>query len=165
VGAWLPAAPLPTRLHSHVLSASPSRTTSSHGPGRRDVLSTRSRRLRRNVDRPGERADRVDADRRSGRIPQRHCARERLGRVRGADVYGDRQHTHSGTVDYQRTCHHRYAGLPYAYDVDATDPDAGDVLTYSLTTAPAGMSVNPTSGLIAWTPTSLRSDHMTSWCA
>ncbi|MBE0534753.1 MAG: tandem-95 repeat protein, partial [Phycisphaerae bacterium] len=27
----------------------------------------------------------------------------------------------------------------YIYDVDATDPDVGDVLTYSLTTAPAGM--------------------------
>ncbi len=42
----------------------------------------------------------------------------------------------------------------YAYDVDATDPDAGDTLTYSLDVSPAGMSINPTSGLIQWTPTS-----------
>ncbi|MBE0534035.1 MAG: putative Ig domain-containing protein, partial [Phycisphaerae bacterium] len=42
----------------------------------------------------------------------------------------------------------------YIYDVDATDPDVGDVLTYSLTTAPAGMTIDPTTGLIEWTPTS-----------
>ena len=38
------------------------------------------------------------------------------------------------------------------YDVNATDPDVGDVLTFSLTTAPAGMTIDPASGLIAWTP-------------
>ncbi len=42
---------------------------------------------------------------------------------------------------------------PYAYDVDATDPDAGDTLTYSLTAAPANMSINPSTGLINWSPT------------
>ena len=41
------------------------------------------------------------------------------------------------------------AGVLYTYDVEATDPDAGDVLTYSLTTAPAGMTIDPTTGLIA----------------
>lgn len=41
----------------------------------------------------------------------------------------------------------------YAYDVDANDPDAGDTLSYSLTTAPAGMSIQPATGLITWTPT------------
>ncbi len=45
------------------------------------------------------------------------------------------------------------AGAPYAYDVDATDPDAGDTLIYSLTAAPAGMAINPATGLITWTPT------------
>ncbi len=30
------------------------------------------------------------------------------------------------------------AGQPYGYDVEATDPDAGDVLTYSLTAQPRG---------------------------
>ena len=41
----------------------------------------------------------------------------------------------------------------YTYDVDATDPD-GDTLTYSLTTSPAGMTINSTTGVINWTPTS-----------
>ena len=41
----------------------------------------------------------------------------------------------------------------YGYDVDATDPDVGDPLTFSLTTAPAGMTIAPASGLITWTPT------------
>ena len=39
----------------------------------------------------------------------------------------------------------------YNYNVDATDPD-GDTLTYSLTTAPTGMSISSSSGLITWTP-------------
>jgi len=42
----------------------------------------------------------------------------------------------------------------YTYDVDATDPD-GDTLTFSLTTAPTGMSIGSSSGLITFTPTSL----------
>jgi len=42
--------------------------------------------------------------------------------------------------------------MPYTYDVTATDPD-GDILTYSLTTSPTGMTINSTTGLINWTPT------------
>ena len=41
---------------------------------------------------------------------------------------------------------------PYSYDVNATDSD-GDTLVYSLTTKPTGMTINSTTGLIAWTPT------------
>ncbi|MBE3086158.1 MAG: carboxypeptidase regulatory-like domain-containing protein, partial [Bacteroidetes bacterium] len=41
----------------------------------------------------------------------------------------------------------------YVYGVNATDPD-GDTLTYSLTTKPTGMTINSTTGLINWTPTS-----------
>ncbi len=41
---------------------------------------------------------------------------------------------------------------PYSYDVDATDSD-GDTLTYSLTTKPSGMTINSSTGLITWTPT------------
>ncbi|MBU4473523.1 MAG: putative Ig domain-containing protein [Candidatus Omnitrophica bacterium] len=47
----------------------------------------------------------------------------------------------------------------YTYDVDATDLD-GDTLTYSLTTNPSGMTIDSTSGLINWTPTSAQiGDH------
>jgi hypothetical protein len=45
-------------------------------------------------------------------------------------------------------------GVLYSYDVDATDPDLGDSLTYSLTTAPAGMTINSGTGQISWTPAS-----------
>jgi hypothetical protein len=41
----------------------------------------------------------------------------------------------------------------YTYDVDATDPDVGDTLTYSLTTWPADMTINSSTGVIQWTPT------------
>jgi hypothetical protein len=47
-------------------------------------------------------------------------------------------------------------GVTYAYDVNATDPN-GDVLTYALTQAPAGMTINAATGLIAWTPISTQS--------
>ena len=43
-------------------------------------------------------------------------------------------------------------GQPYSYDVDATDPDAGDKLTYSLSTSLDGMTIDATTGLIQWTP-------------
>jgi cellulose biosynthesis protein BcsQ len=45
-------------------------------------------------------------------------------------------------------------GRSYAYDVNAMDPDAGDKLTYSLVENPAGMTIDPVSGLVRWTPTS-----------
>ena len=42
----------------------------------------------------------------------------------------------------------------YTYDVEATDPDSGDILTYSLTTSPSGMTIDSATGVISWTPTS-----------
>src|SRR5208337_4929048 len=44
------------------------------------------------------------------------------------------------------------AGQTYTYPVKAIDPD-GDPLTYSLTTAPQGMTIDPAAGLVSWTPT------------
>ena len=44
-----------------------------------------------------------------------------------------------------------YLGLPYTYDVNATGNPAP---TYSLDTFPAGMTINPTTGVIDWTPAS-----------
>jgi hypothetical protein len=44
------------------------------------------------------------------------------------------------------------AGMAYRYDVEATDPDAGDVLGWSLVSSPTGMRIDPVSGLIEWTP-------------
>ena len=41
---------------------------------------------------------------------------------------------------------------PYSYDANAVDDNAGDEVTYSLDTAPEGMSINSTTGLLAWTP-------------
>ena len=43
-------------------------------------------------------------------------------------------------------------GKQYRYDVDATDPDAGDTLTYSLERSPLSMSIDKRTGLIAWVP-------------
>ena len=43
-------------------------------------------------------------------------------------------------------------GQAYAYDVDATDPDVNDVLTYTLVQSPTGMIISATTGEIAWTP-------------
>ena len=49
-------------------------------------------------------------------------------------------------------------GVAYAYRVTATDAN-GDTLSYSLTQAPAGMTINATSGQIAWTPTSTQTGN------
>ena len=46
----------------------------------------------------------------------------------------------------------------YSYDVNASDAN-GDPLTYSLTQAPSGMTINATSGLITWTPTSTQTGN------
>lgn len=46
------------------------------------------------------------------------------------------------------------ADILYSYDVDAIDPDVGDTLTYSLSTKPANMTINPATGLILWQPMS-----------
>jgi len=42
-------------------------------------------------------------------------------------------------------------GLPYIYDVLATDPQL-DIMTYSLVSPPSGMTINPLTGCIQWTP-------------
>jgi len=44
------------------------------------------------------------------------------------------------------------AGKAYSYQAKATDVDKGDVLEYSLGTAPDGMSVDKKTGLVTWTP-------------
>ena len=43
-------------------------------------------------------------------------------------------------------------GVLYTYEIVATDPDADDVLTYSLTEKPTGMTINGTTGAVSWTP-------------
>ena len=43
-------------------------------------------------------------------------------------------------------------GVLYTYAAQAADPDPGDILTFSLPTAPAGMTIDPSSGLVKWTP-------------
>jgi hypothetical protein len=44
------------------------------------------------------------------------------------------------------------AGQSFSLLVDASDAE-GDALTFSLSAAPAGMTINSSSGLITWTPT------------
>jgi hypothetical protein len=44
-------------------------------------------------------------------------------------------------------------GRKYTYDLNATDGDIGDVLSYYLAKGPNGMSMNSTSGLLSWIPT------------
>jgi hypothetical protein len=51
-------------------------------------------------------------------------------------------------------------GASYSYDIDATDANGG-TLSYSLTQAPAGMTIDASTGLIAWTPTSAQTGSQT----
>ncbi len=43
--------------------------------------------------------------------------------------------------------------VAYSYDVNATDVDVGDTLTYALDVSPAGMAIDSATGAISWTPT------------
>jgi predicted GH43/DUF377 family glycosyl hydrolase len=43
-------------------------------------------------------------------------------------------------------------GIPYVYDVNATDEDIGDVLVYMLVAYPTNMTIDPFNGLILWVP-------------
>jgi len=47
-------------------------------------------------------------------------------------------------------------GVEVAVEPVASDPDPGDVLTWSLIDRPAGMAVDPATGRIDWTPTGLQ---------
>ena len=44
------------------------------------------------------------------------------------------------------------ADSPYQYAAIASDPN-GQTLTYSLASAPSGLTINPATGLVTWTPT------------
>jgi hypothetical protein len=52
-------------------------------------------------------------------------------------------------------------GVAYGYTVTATDPES-QTLTYSLTTAPAGMTIGASSGVISWTPPQALSNYTAS---
>jgi hypothetical protein len=41
---------------------------------------------------------------------------------------------------------------PYTYQATATDPDPGETLTFSVLSGPQGLTVDPASGLVTWTP-------------
>ena len=45
------------------------------------------------------------------------------------------------------------AGIPYAYALDVSSSDSG-TLTYTLSTSPSGMTIDPATGQISWTPDS-----------
>jgi len=42
--------------------------------------------------------------------------------------------------------------VAYRYDVEATDKNSSDVLSFALVSAPAGMTIDAVTGLINWTP-------------
>jgi len=44
-------------------------------------------------------------------------------------------------------------GLQLKFKVKAIDPDSGQILTYSLISAPAGAKINASTGTFTWTPT------------
>ena len=50
-------------------------------------------------------------------------------------------------------------GAAYTYDVDATDADVGDTITYSLTQAPSWISINANTGMITGTAPQVAADY------
>ena len=50
-------------------------------------------------------------------------------------------------------------GIAFTYDVEALDSDTDDLLSYSVITSTPGMSIDPVSGLISWTPNDFEIGH------
>lgn len=46
--------------------------------------------------------------------------------------------------------------VDYTFTATATDSDSGDTLIYSLSGAPAGASINPSTGVFTWNPTEIQ---------
>lgn len=52
-------------------------------------------------------------------------------------------------------------GSTLTFDADATDPDLpANTLTFSLPTAPAGATINPTTGVFSWTPSAAQANNI-----
>ncbi|MDP3881074.1 MAG: putative Ig domain-containing protein [bacterium] len=49
-------------------------------------------------------------------------------------------------------------GVTYIYDSNAIDPD-GTSIVYSMMTGPSGMTINPTTGLVQWIPSSAQANQ------
>jgi len=57
---------------------------------------------------------------------------------------------------------------PYVYDTEATDPNTGDILTFSLLKSPEGMAIDASTGEISWSPAEAYVsglDSVNSYCA
>ncbi|GAB6192614.1 NHL domain-containing protein [Desulfocastanea catecholica] len=65
-----------------------------------------------------------------------------------------------GKIDYpvitSNPVTYAYWDTPYTYQVKATDPD-NDPLFYELEKAPAGMTIDPSTGLVQWKPSGIQS--------
>lgn len=60
--------------------------------------------------------------------------------------------TPSGTVSIP-------ALAAYTFDANATDPNIGDTLTFTLSGQPSGASINGSTGVFTWTPSNGQADH------
>ena len=69
-------------------------------------------------------------------------------------VYTDRKHrcTLNDTWVLTNASGNCTANQPCDYDVEASDADAGDVLSYALVQGPAGMTIEAGTGQLHWTP-------------
>lgn len=52
-------------------------------------------------------------------------------------------------------------GNGYQYQARASDPDAGDVLTYSIVNSPAGVAIEPATGFLRWLPVESQAGYQT----
>ncbi len=78
------------------------------------------------------------------------------GKLSGGPVRSNMVFIHNRKPEIISSAPEGLQGSSYAYQVVARDPD-GDALKYRLERAPAGMTINESSGLIQW---SLRKDTM-----
>lgn len=79
---------------------------------------------------------------------------DRRGRVtsQGFTVFVETQFTNTAPTFTSTPSPTATAGRAYAYAAQVTDPDAGDVTSFDLVTAPTGMVIHAATGLVSWMP-------------
>ena len=106
--------------------------------------------------RPEHRPGHLDPDREPGRQPACRDHRQRQPRCLDHAVLRPARRGHRARRPARRSPRPRAGrsgwGRRTCYQVVATDPN-GDKLTYSVPTAPIGMTIDPNSGLVTWKPT------------
>ena len=97
-------------------------------------------------DEPAGEGDTISGFRRGDKISVKITPFDDQGYGLSKSISREIKNTTPSIIEHQDM---NFDGRVWSYQVKATDPD-GDTLTYSLKSAPAGMTIDPSTGSIKW---------------